>query len=103
MVIFYYSSKTINDQFITLLRFTDEPVEEGVVLEVHPPSTSVPSSSSIAIYHPPKLSQWWVESSHELYDPTKKDLHVASRMFTLASNLHSTVDQSIHFLALVVG
>ena len=103
MVIFYDSSETLNDQSITLLRFADEPVEEGVILEVHPPSSSVPSSSSIAIYRPPKLSQWWVKSSHELCDPTKKDSHVASRTFTLASNFHSTADQSIHFLSLVVG
>ena len=50
------------------------------------------SSSSISIYHPLMLSQWWVKSSPKLYDPTIKDLHVTSRTFTLASNLHSTVD-----------
>uniref|UniRef100_A0A7N2KPD7 Uncharacterized protein n=1 Tax=Quercus lobata TaxID=97700 RepID=A0A7N2KPD7_QUELO len=92
MVIFYDSSRTLNDQSITLLRSTKEPVEEGVVLKVHPPGSSVPSPSSTAIPCPPSLSRWWVESSHELHDPTRKDLHVVSRTFTLASNLHSTVD-----------
>ena len=33
-----------------------------------------------------------IKSSHELHDPTRKGLHVVSRTFTLASNLHSTVD-----------
>ncbi|KAF3967496.1 hypothetical protein CMV_008510 [Castanea mollissima] len=92
MVIFYDSSRTLNDQSITLLRSTNESLEKGVVLKVHPPGSSVPSSSSTAIPRPPSLSQWWVESSHELYDPTRKDSHVVSRTFTLASNLHSTAD-----------
>ena len=35
MVIFCDSSRTLNDQSITLLCSTNEPVEEGVVLKVH--------------------------------------------------------------------
>nr|POE92274.1 hypothetical protein CFP56_57112 [Quercus suber] len=92
MVIFYDSSRTLNDQSVTLLRSTNEPPEKGVVLKVHPLGSSVPSSSSTTIPRPPSLSQWWVESSHELHDPNRKDSHVTSRTFTLASNLHSTAD-----------
>nr|POF17417.1 hypothetical protein CFP56_59444 [Quercus suber] len=92
MVIFYDSLRTFNDQSVTLLRFTNEPLEKGIVLKVHPLGSSVPSSLSTTIPRPPSLSQWWVESSHELQDPTRKDSHVVSRTFTLASNLHSTAD-----------
>nr|POE46539.1 hypothetical protein CFP56_32951 [Quercus suber] len=92
MIIFYDSSRTLNDQSVTLLRSMNEPPEKGVVLKVHPLGSSVPSSSSTTIPRPPSLSQWWVESSHELHDPTRKDSHVISRTFTLASNLHSTAD-----------
>ena len=92
MVIFYDSSRTLNDQFITLLCSTKEPVEEGVVLKVHPHGSSVPSPSSTVIPRPLSLSQWWVKSSHELHDLTRKDLHVVLRTFTLFSNLHSTAD-----------
>ena len=92
MVIFYDSSRTLNDQSITLLRPTNKPLEKGIILKVHPLGSSISSSLSTAIPHPPSLSQWWVEASHELHDPTRKDLHVTSRTFTLASNLHSTVD-----------
>ena len=91
MVFFYNSSKTLNDRSITLLRSTNEPLEQGVVLKVHPLGSSI-SSSLTAVPHPPSLSQWWVKSSHELHDPTRKDSHVVSRTFTLASNLHSTAD-----------
>ena len=49
-------------------------------------------SPSTAITCPLSLSRWWVESSHELHDLTRKDSHVISRMFTLASNLYSTAD-----------
>nr|POE73451.1 hypothetical protein CFP56_08754 [Quercus suber] len=76
----------------SLLRSANEPLEKGVVLKVHPLGSSVPSSLSTAIPRLLSLSQWWVESSHELHDPTRKDSHVVSRTFTLASNLHSTVD-----------
>ena len=93
MVIFYDSSRILSDQSITLLRSTNEPLEKGVVLKVHPLGSSVPSSSSTVIPCPPSLSQWWVEASHELHDPTRKDSHVVSRTFTLASNLHSTADR----------
>ena len=92
MVFFYDSSRTLNDRSITLLRSANEPLEQGVVLKVHPLGSSI-SSSPIAIPRPLSLSQWWVESSHELHDPTRKDLHVVSRTFTLASNLHSTADR----------
>nr|POE44597.1 hypothetical protein CFP56_77757 [Quercus suber] len=92
MVIFYDSSRTLNDQSVTLLRSTNEPPKKGVVLKVHPLGSSVPSSSSTTIPRPPSLSQWWVESSHELHDPNRKDSHITSRTFTLASNLHSTAD-----------
>ena len=91
MVIFYDSSRTLSDQSITLLYSMNEPLEKGIVLNVHPLGSSVPSSST-AIPRPPSLSQCWVESSHELHDLARKDLHVASRMFTLSSNLHSAVD-----------
>ena len=91
MVFFYDSSRTLNDRSITLLRSANEPLEQGVVLKVHPLGSSI-SSSPTAIPRPPSLSQWWVESSHELHDPTRKDSHVVSRTFTLASNLHSTAD-----------
>nr|POE85867.1 hypothetical protein CFP56_18215 [Quercus suber] len=60
--------------------------------DTEPFDFSVPSSSSTANPRPPILSQWWVESSHELHDPTRKDSQVVLRMFTLASNLHSTMD-----------
>ena len=93
MVFFYDSSRTLNDWSITLLRSTNEPLEKGVILKVRPLGRSVPSSLSTAIPRPPSLSQWWVESSHELHDPTRKDSHVVLRMFTLASNLHSTTDR----------
>ena len=69
----------------------NEPLEKGIVLNVHPLGSSVPSLFT-AIPRPPSLSQCWVESSHELHDLARKDLHVASRMFTLSSNLHSAVD-----------
>ena len=92
MVIFNDSLRTLNDQSITLLHSTNEPMEDGVVLKVHPPGSSVPSPSFTAIPCPPSLSWWWVESSHELHDPIRKDLHVISRTFTLASNLHSTAN-----------
>ena len=82
MVFFYDSSRTLNDRSIT----------QGVVLKVHPLGSSI-SSSPTAIPRSPSLSQWWVESSHKLHDPTRKDSHVVSRTFTLASNLHSTVDR----------
>ena len=91
MVFFYDSLRTLNDRSITLLRSTNEPLEKGVVLKVHSLGSSI-SSSPTAIPHPPSLSQWWVESSHELHDPTRKDSHVVLRMFTLASNLYSTAD-----------
>ena len=91
MVIFYDSSRTLSDQSITLLYSMNDPLEKGIVLNVHPLGSSVPSSST-AIPRPPSLSQCWVESSHELHDLARKDLHVASRMFTLSSNLHSAVD-----------
>ena len=93
MVIFHDSSRTLNDQSITLLRSINEPLEKGIVLKVHPLSSSISSSSSIAIPRPPSLSQWWVEASHELHNPTRKGSHVVSRTFTLASNLHSTADR----------
>ena len=92
MVFFYDSSRTLNDRSITLLRSANESLEQGVVLKVHPLGSSI-SSSPTAIPRPPSLSQWWVESSHELHDPTRKDSHVVSRTFTLASNLHSTADR----------
>ena len=92
MVFFYDSSRTLNDRSITLLRSANEPLEQGVVLKVHPLGSSI-SSSPTAIPRPPSLSQWWVESSHELHDPARKDSHVVSRTFTLASNLHSTADR----------
>ena len=93
MVIFYDSSRTLNDQSITLLCFTNEPLEKGFVLKVHPLGNSISSSSSTTIPCPLSLSQWWVEASHKLHNPTRKDSHVISRMLTLASNLHSTVDR----------
>ena len=77
---------------ITLLCSTNEPLEQGIVLKVYPLGSSI-SSSPTAIPRPPSLSQWWVKSSHELHDPTRKDSHVVSRTFTLASNLHSTADR----------
>ena len=92
MVIFYDSSRTLNDQSITLLRSTNEPLEKGVILKVHPLGSCISSSSSTAVPRPLSLSQWWVEASHELHDLTRKDLHVVLRTFTLASNLHSTVN-----------
>ena len=92
MVIFNDSLRTLNDQSITLLHSTNEPMEDGVVLKVHPPGSSVPSPSFTAIPCPPSLSWWWVESSHELHNLIRKDLHVISRTFTLASNLHSTAN-----------
>ena len=92
MVIFYDSSRTLNDQSITLLRSTNEPLEKGFILKVHPLGNSISSSSSTTIPCPLSLSQWWVEASHELHDLTRKDLHVVLRMFTLASNLHSTTN-----------
>ena len=92
MVFFYDSSRTLNDRSITLLSSTNEPLEQGVVLKVHPLGSSI-SSSPTAIPHHSSLSQWWVESSHELHDPTRRDSHVVLRMFTLASNLHSTADR----------
>ena len=58
-------------------------------------------SPSTAIPCPPSLSRWWVESSHELHDPTRKDSHVISRMFTLASNPYSTADHINPFPFLV--
>ena len=67
MVIFYDSSRTLSDQSITLLYSMNEPLEKGIVLKVHPLGSSVPSSST-TIPRPPSLSQWWVESSHELHD-----------------------------------
>ena len=97
MVIFHDSSRTLNDQSITLLRSSNEPLEKGVVLKVHPLGSSVPSSSSTTIPRPPSLSQWWVEASHELHDPTRKSSHVISRTFTLASNLHSAADHVDRF------
>ena len=102
MVFFYDLPRTLDDRSITLLRSTNEPLEKGVVLKVHPLGSSI-SSSPTAIPRPPSLSQWWVESSHELHDPTRKDSHVVSRTFTLASNLHSTVDRVDPFPLLVVG
>ena len=92
MVFFYDSSRTLNDRSITFLRSSNEPLEQGVVLKVHPLGSSI-SSSPTAIPRPPSLSQWWVESSHELHDPTRKDSYVVSRTFTLASNLHSTANR----------
>ena len=92
MVIFNDSLRTLNDQSITLLHSTNEPMEDGVVLKVHPPGSSVPSPSFTAIPCPQSLSWWWVKLSHELHDPIRKDLHVISRTFTLASNLHSTAN-----------
>ena len=93
MVIFYDSSRTLSDQSITLLRSTNEPLEkDDVVLKIHPLGSSVPSSSSTAIPRPPSLSQWWEEASHELHDPIRKNSHVVSRTFILASNLHSTTN-----------
>ena len=92
IVIFHDSSRTLNDQSITLLRSTNKPLEKGVVLKGHPLGSSI-SSLSTAIPCPPSLSQWWIKSSHELHNPTRKDSHVISRMFTLASNLHSTADR----------
>ena len=92
MVIFYNSSRTLNDQSITLLRSTNEPLEKGVILKVHPLGSCISSSLSTAIPRPLSLSQWWVEASHELHDLTRKDLHVVLRTFTLASNLHLTAN-----------
>nr|POE97359.1 hypothetical protein CFP56_31051 [Quercus suber] len=75
MVIFYDSSRTLNDQSVTLLRSTNEPLEKGVVLKVHPLGSSVPSSLSTTIPRPPSLSQW-AEQSIGNVNPSKIRLKI---------------------------
>jgi hypothetical protein len=95
MVVFVNSSKTPKNQFITLLSHTDEPMEEGITLTVFPSTGSIYSSSPIDVNQTPHLSQWWSESSRELYDPSKRDSHpVKSKIFTLCSSFHSGVSHT---------
>uniref|UniRef100_A0A2N9ILR2 Aminotransferase-like plant mobile domain-containing protein n=1 Tax=Fagus sylvatica TaxID=28930 RepID=A0A2N9ILR2_FAGSY len=92
MVVFVDSSKTPKNQFITILSHADEPIEEGITLAVLPSASFIYSSSPIDVSRTPHLSQWWSESSRELYDPSKRDSHpVQSKIFTLRSSLHSVV------------
>ena len=86
----YVSSRPLIWKKIAVLLV--ENAEEISFLKVHPLGSSVPSSSSTAIPRPPSLSQWWVESSHELHDSTRKGSHVILSTFTLAPNLLSTAD-----------
>jgi hypothetical protein len=73
----------------------DEPIEEGITLAVFPSAGSIYSSSPIDVNRTPHLSQWWSESSRELYDPSKRDSHlVQSKIFTLRSSLHSGVSHT---------
>jgi hypothetical protein len=93
MVVFVDSSKTPKNQFITILSHADEPIEEGITLAVLPSASFIYSSSPIDVSRTPHLSQWWSESSRELYDPSKRDSHpVQSKIFTLRSSLHSGVN-----------
>uniref|UniRef100_A0A2N9GLN2 Aminotransferase-like plant mobile domain-containing protein n=1 Tax=Fagus sylvatica TaxID=28930 RepID=A0A2N9GLN2_FAGSY len=93
MVVFVDSSKTPKNQFITILSHADEPIEEGITLAVLPSASFIYSSSPIDVSQTPHLSQWWSESSRELYDPSKRDSHpVQSKIFTLRSSLHSGVN-----------
>uniref|UniRef100_A0A2N9GRV8 Aminotransferase-like plant mobile domain-containing protein n=1 Tax=Fagus sylvatica TaxID=28930 RepID=A0A2N9GRV8_FAGSY len=93
MVVFINFSKTPKNQFITILSHVDEPIEEGITLAVLPFASFIYSSSPIDVSRTPHLSQWWSESSRELYDPSKRDSHpVQSKIFTLRSSLHSGVN-----------
>jgi hypothetical protein len=93
MVVFVDSSKTPKNQFITILSHADEPIKEGITLAVLPSASFIYSSSPIDVSRTPHLSQWWSESSRELYDPSKRDSHpVQSKIFTLRSSLHSGVN-----------
>jgi hypothetical protein len=95
MVVFFDSSKTPKNQFITILSHADEPIEEGITLAVFPSAGSICSSSPTDVNRTPHLSQWWSESSRELYDPSKRDSHpVQSKIFTLCSSLHSDVSHT---------
>ena len=93
MVVFIDSSKTPKNQFITILSHANELIEEGITLAVLPSTSFIYSSSPIYVSRTPHLSQWWSESSRELYDPSKRDSHpVQSKIFTLRSSLHSGVN-----------
>jgi hypothetical protein len=82
MVVFVDSSKTPKNQFITILSHADKPIEEGITLVVLPSASFIYSSSPIDVSRTPHLSQWWSESSHELYDPSKRDSHpVQTKIF----------------------
>jgi hypothetical protein len=93
MVVFVDSSKTPKNQFITILSHANEPIEEGITLAVLPSASFIYSSSLVDVSRTPHLSQWWSESSRELYDPSKRDSHpVQSNIFILRSSLHSGVN-----------
>ena len=68
MVVFIESLKTPKNQFLTLLIHTDQPMEEGITLMVFLSASSIYSSSPTDVSRTPHLSQWWYESSRELYD-----------------------------------
>jgi hypothetical protein len=102
VVVFVDFLKTPKNQFITILSHVDEPIEEGITLAVFPSAGIIYSSSPIDVNRTPHLSQWWFESSHELYDPSKRDSHpVQSKIFTLCSSLHSGVSHTGLFPLLV--
>ena len=95
MVVFVDSSKTPNNQFITILSHANEPIEEGITLAIFPFVGIIYSSSPMDVNRTPHLSQWWYESSRELCDPSKRDSHpVQSKIFTLCSSLHSGVSHT---------
>ena len=93
MVVFVESSKTPKNQFITIPSHADKPIEEGITLAVLSSASFIYSSSPIDVNRTPHLSQWWSESSRELYDPSKRDSHlVHSKIFTSRSSLHFGVN-----------
>ena len=67
-------------------------------MAVFPSAGIIYSSSPIDVNRTHHLSQWWSESSRELYDPSKRDSHLVQlKIFILCSSLHSGVSYTGSF------